>query len=101
MLGRQTGRVHSITEGLQRLMDGQVPGSARDEAADSCQIDKSEADADRPQSHHNDRQAGAKGRRIQGRPSQRCNVLVINCQPSPAPPIGGQTFYLSKKHSSL
>lgn len=50
-----------------------------------CQRDKSEADTDRPQSHHNDGQAGAGGRRRQLRPSQRCNVLVINCQLPPPP----------------
>ncbi|MED6248836.1 hypothetical protein ATANTOWER_005851 [Ataeniobius toweri] len=68
------------TASHQGLTDGQVPGSAQDEATVYWQINKSEAETDRPQSHHSDRQAGAKGRRLQVGPSQRCNVLVINCQ---------------------
>lgn len=65
-------------------MDRQVPSSAQEETVVQCWIDKSEADADRPRSHHNDGQAGAEGRRLQFHPSQRCNVLVINCQSPPA-----------------
>lgn len=68
------------TASHQGLMDGQVPGSVQDEATVYRQINKSEADADRPQSPQSDRQTGAKGRRLQVGPSQRCKVLVIKCQ---------------------
>lgn len=72
--------VHAVCGHVHRLMDGQMPGRTHEEAAAWCQTDKSERDTHGPQSRRNDGRAGAKSRSPRSRPSQRCNVSVINCQ---------------------
>lgn len=82
---------HPHTHTLQRLTDGQVSSAGRDKPTFYRRIDKSEADTDRLQCHHNDRQVGATGGRLEFRADPSgviCLWLTVNPPRHPSDLVG-------------